>query len=274
MKSDYDDEVPSGGFKGERSNSMRSQQPRDLGDIDPDSEKLMAAAKPSRRSRNEDTESSNAKHNEEVEGKNTASDAGAGRRRRRTENTNEASDGGWMSLGGNNDIGATRGSRAQAAAAAAKDIEQFEDDDNDNPSTFAADNKEKHFQGDDDDDIVIIPDLDDEGGVDTDQRIAHAPKNITRKLPTLSDLDSALSSQGTSVLSDNGGYNFSILLNTLIPADKIVENDTEWTFESLLRELTDELSPAPQTIRTPSKTNDREHELYAKYKTIGNRHIY
>lgn len=36
---------------------------------------------------------------------------------------------------------------------------------------------------------MIIPDLDEEGGADADTRIAHAPRNVNRKIPTLSELE-------------------------------------------------------------------------------------
>lgn len=35
----------------------------------------------------------------------------------------------------------------------------------------------------------------------------------------------------------------SVLLNTLVPPAMLEEEDSPWTFESLLREITDELLP-------------------------------
>jgi hypothetical protein len=49
--------------------------------------------------------------------------------------------------------------------------------------------QDKHMQESGNDDIMLIPDLDEEGGGDGDGRIAHAPKNIHRKIPTLADLE-------------------------------------------------------------------------------------
>jgi hypothetical protein len=49
-------------------------------------------------------------------------------------------------------------------------------------------NREKHLH-EDNDEIILIPDLDEEGGADSDQRIAHAPRNVNRKIPTLTELE-------------------------------------------------------------------------------------
>lgn len=40
----------------------------------------------------------------------------------------------------------------------------------------------------------------------------------------------------------------SILLNTLVPSTMVLEADVAWSFESLLREVTDELSNTPKTV--------------------------
>lgn len=42
--------------------------------------------------------------------------------------------------------------------------------------------------------------------------------------------------------------NLSILLGTLVPSSMVGEDDTTWTFESLLREITDELTPTPKSV--------------------------
>jgi hypothetical protein len=112
-------------------------------------------------------------------------------------------------------------------------------------------NKDKHFQGDDNDEIILIPDLDEEGGADSDQRIAHAPRNITRKIPTLNELEAAVKAAATSIVDSQDGsstLNLSILLSTLVPPNMVDEVDCLWTFESLLREITDELTPTPKTV--------------------------
>lgn len=44
------------------------------------------------------------------------------------------------------------------------------------------------------------------------------------------------------------GLNLSVLLTSLVPASLIQETDTHWTFDTLLREITDELSNVPKTV--------------------------
>ncbi len=44
------------------------------------------------------------------------------------------------------------------------------------------------------------------------------------------------------------GLNLTVLLTTLVPAAMTKEEDELWTFESLLREITDELSDTPKTV--------------------------
>jgi hypothetical protein len=111
-------------------------------------------------------------------------------------------------------------------------------------------NREKHLN-EDNDEIIVIPDLDEEGGADSDQRIAHAPRNVNRRIPTLAELDNDLkstASSGSSADSD-GSLNLSVLLSTLVPASMVYEDpDTLWTFESLLREVTDDLSNTPKFL--------------------------
>jgi len=62
-----------------------------------------------------------------------------------------------------------------------------DDDPKENP-VIKTHNREKHLQ-EDNDEIMLIPDLDEEGGADSDQRIAHAPRNVNRKIPTLAELE-------------------------------------------------------------------------------------
>lgn len=97
-------------------------------------------------------------------------------------------------------------------------------------------NKEKHFQ--DNDEIVIIPDLEEDGG-DSDSRVAHAPRNVHRKIPTLTDLENEVKS---AIPTIEGGFDLSVLISTLVPATQIQEKDEIWTYDSLLRDITDELT--------------------------------
>lgn len=62
--------------------------------------------------------------------------------------------------------------------------------------------------------------------------VAHAPRNVHRKIPTLSELE--VESKG-SIPTSEDGLKLNILLGTLVPPTMLVESDTLWTFESLLR---------------------------------------
>lgn len=97
---------------------------------------------------------------------------------------------------------------------------------------------------DQDNDILVIPDLD-EDGADADHRVAHAPRNVQRKVPSLVDLESEVASTAAFV---EGGYDLTILMRTLVPHALVQEEDVQWTFDGLMRELTDELTNAPKTV--------------------------
>jgi hypothetical protein len=88
--------------------------------------------------------------------------------------------------------------------------------------------------------------------------VAHAPRNVNRKIPTLKDLENDIKAVAPTAevfmslsfvllhlhklcsacldeLSVQEGWNFAVLLTTLVPASMVQEEDTAWTFESLLR---------------------------------------
>jgi Intraflagellar transport protein 43 len=108
-------------------------------------------------------------------------------------------------------------------------------------------NRDKHFQ-ENDDEIIIIPDLD-EDGTDADQRIAHAPRNINRKIPTLVELEHDIKAAANSA---DSGFELGILLSTLVPSSFLTETDSVWTFENLLRDVTDELTATSKTVTETS----------------------
>ena len=162
--------------------------------------------------------------------------SGKPRRKRGDQSPQGGGGGGWMS-------------------APAKQV--YNNDENDAGSipslneTIVAGNKDKHFNDNDDDEILIIPDLDEEGGADADQRVAHAPRNITRRIPTLSELESeAVAAIPTS---DIEGLDLTCLQSTLVPLELIKEEDITWTFETLLSEATDEVNGTQQPQPKPKK---------------------
>lgn len=113
----------------------------------------------------------------------------------------------------------------------------------------AAQNKNKHMKDDSDDEILIIPDLDEEGGADADQRVAHAPRNITRRIPTLSELENEAVAAIPAL--DTEGLDLSVLHSTLVPLELLKEDDIVWTFETLLAQATDEVNGTQQPKPKP-----------------------
>jgi len=110
-------------------------------------------------------------------------------------------------------------------------------------SAAAQKNKDKHFDDNDNDEIIVIPDLD-EDGADADHRVAHAPRNITRRIPTLSELENeAEAAMPTPYIE---GLDLSVLQSSLVPLELVKENDVGWTFESLLSEVTDDINGTHQ----------------------------
>jgi hypothetical protein len=62
--------------------------------------------------------------------------------------------------------------------------------------------------------------------------VAHAPRNLSRKIPSLSTLQHEAKSY---LHSNKDGIDMSILLGTLVPPNMLAEDDSLWTFDSLLR---------------------------------------
>jgi len=75
---------------------------------------------------------------------------------------------------------------------------------------------------------------------------------VARKIPTLAELENEVKA---AVPSTEEGLNLAVLLSTLVPASMVLEADLPWTFESLLREITDELSNTPKTVIAVSGAN-------------------
>jgi hypothetical protein len=79
--------------------------------------------------------------------------------------------------------------------------------------------------------LILIPDLD-EDGMDEERRVAPAPKNVNRKIPTFKELENDIK---TVISSNELGSELGVLLNSLVPAEFLVEKDEQWTFDSLLQ---------------------------------------
>lgn len=97
-----------------------------------------------------------------------------------------------------------------------------------------------------DDEILVIPDLDEDAGTDADHRVAHAPRNLNRKVPTRAELENDVKA---SVPSVEGGFDLTVLLGTLVPHSMVYEDDVPWTFDTLLREVTEEINASNAKIQ-------------------------
>merc|ERR1711907_804476 len=129
-------------------------------------------------------------------------------------------------------------------------------------------NRDKHFKDTNNDEILIIPDLDDDGG-DNDQRVAHAPRNFNRRIPTLEELENDVKA---ALPQSETGLDMTVLFKTLVPAPQVREEDVPWNFDSLLREVTEEIM-APMlsdlTVTAPkssSKLGGKDGEKKTKKK--------
>ena len=126
---------------------------------------------------------------------------------------------------------------------------QLENDDDDDDEAENNNTSNKNHFNEDDDGIVLIPDLDEDGdggGGAGDNRVAQAPRNVHRKIPTLAELENDVKSN--IVANSDDGYDLGILLGTLVPASQLSEVDATWDFDKLLREVTDELTNTPKTV--------------------------
>ena len=87
---------------------------------------------------------------------------------------------------------------------------------------------------------MIIPDLDEDLAGDEDDitlQVAAAPKNVTRRVASLHELDSDLK---YSVSSAENGIDLSLLTANLVPPGKCPEGDEVWDFGGLLQSVTQE----------------------------------
>ena len=67
----------------------------------------------------------------------------------------------------------------------------------------------------------------------------------------LTDLETEVKAAIPSV---DHGFDLGVLLATLVPASLVAESDTTWTFETLLRDVTDELTAPVKTVSSTSTT--------------------
>lgn len=116
----------------------------------------------------------------------------------------------------------------------------------DEAESMANTKNNKHFGDEFDDGIMLIPDLDEDNGEqEVDNRVAQAPRHVPRKIPTLAELEEGMKS---TVPMIDGNYDLGVLTRTLVPLESCQESNEAWEFDSLLREVTDELTNTPKTV--------------------------
>jgi hypothetical protein len=134
-------------------------------------------------------------------------------------------------------------------------MEVDKEDDDERPGR-ARKGRKGHF--DDDDDIVVIPDLDEEGAEEEDitVQVAAAPKNNSRRVASLHELDSNI--KGIGITRGPGGVDLSLLSSRLVPVQAVGEIDERWEFDSLLQSVTQEFH------REKEREGEEEKEGEAK----------
>ncbi|CAM9487544.1 unnamed protein product [Ectocarpus fasciculatus] len=99
-------------------------------------------------------------------------------------------------------------------------------------------NRRNHFDNEETE-ILVIPDLEDEGEEDVETKVAAAPQNTTRRVPSLRELDEDLK---YAIPSGADGLDMSLLTKTLVPPEMLEEDDSPWEFDSLLQSVTQEFN--------------------------------
>jgi hypothetical protein len=102
--------------------------------------------------------------------------------------------------------------------------------------------------------VPVIPDLDGADGDDLTTRVADAPRNATRKVQTLAELDgsqnfaaaaAAAASRGLAAGPGAAGaaadVDLSLLMSALAPPEAVEEGDDEWVFDKLLQEVAQDM---------------------------------
>ena len=109
----------------------------------------------------------------------------------------------------------------------------------------------KHFADDDDDDdwddgITIIPDLENEQDAEEAKRAAEAPHYV-RTVQSMRELDSDVQDiQGLEEFGDDR-IDLSLLKGILYPRGSLNEDDGPWEFNSLLEEVSQQMTKEKET---------------------------
>ena len=95
---------------------------------------------------------------------------------------------------------------------------------------------------------------------DITTQVAQAPRNLTRRLPNLRDLDAELK----GAVPSGFGVDLSVLTATLVPPDMVSEEDATWEFDALLQEVTQEfIADAERAAEMKAKLEKQKAEKTA-----------
>eukprot|EP00752_Nemacystus_decipiens_P007427 g6639.t1 len=108
--------------------------------------------------------------------------------------------------------------------------------------------RRNHFDNEETE-ILVIPDLEDEGEEDIVLKVAAAPKNTTRRVPSLRELDEDLKH---AIPSSADGLDMSLLTKTLVPPEMLEEDDSPWDFDTLLQSVTQEFNAEKRMALDPT----------------------
>eukprot|EP01138_Halocafeteria_seosinensis_P004640 gb/GECG01004746.1/.p1 GENE.gb/GECG01004746.1/~~gb/GECG01004746.1/.p1 ORF type:complete len:273 (+),score=63.79 gb/GECG01004746.1/:1-819(+) len=102
------------------------------------------------------------------------------------------------------------------------------------------------FDEEEDVDVIQeIPDLDEEKQQDLTTQVAHAPRNVSKKVQSLEELEEEPQARLRSgVAHGTGGrteVDLSLLSSTLAPSDAVQEEDEYWDLDHLLQQMAQEL---------------------------------
>eukprot|EP00633_Aureoumbra_lagunensis_P009105 CAMPEP_0197306814 /NCGR_PEP_ID=MMETSP0891-20130614/4035_1 /TAXON_ID=44058 ORGANISM="Aureoumbra lagunensis, Strain CCMP1510" /NCGR_SAMPLE_ID=MMETSP0891 /ASSEMBLY_ACC=CAM_ASM_000534 /LENGTH=278 /DNA_ID=CAMNT_0042789531 /DNA_START=29 /DNA_END=865 /DNA_ORIENTATION=- len=139
-------------------------------------------------------------------------------------------------------------------------IEVRDEEEIGNRRALAADEEENE-----ENEVVIIPDLEEQEKEEIIFQVAEAPRQISRKLPALEELDAQLVS--VSVSAKQKRLDLSALTCRLIPAAQVQEPQEPWDFDSLLQAVTHEFiaeAELDQSLRKNNVMHDESENKFAK----------
>lgn len=104
-------------------------------------------------------------------------------------------------------------------------------------------------------DVMDIPDLDEEPEERIEVKVAKAPRTVTRRLPSLRELDAGAASLTSSSLTtvETAAWDLPLLAGCMVAPAMVEEEDEVWEFDSLMREVQQEMSMIGQVVEEKAK---------------------